>query len=112
RERFAAAGLSVEEGGESLDCLADRLVVPRVGSQVTLEHDGRIDAELLLLGSLLDDAQEVVAALVREPGDLERVIALGEAVGVVVDGFAGPREQAGGAVLFAQDQVRVALAAL
>ena len=45
----------------------------------------------------------------RRPG---KVVALDQAVGVVVDRLAGPRQQPGGRVVLAEDQVRVGLAAL
>ena len=49
---------------------------------------------------------------VGQPDDLEGVVAFEQAVGVVVDRLAGPGQQAGGRVVFAQDQVGVGLAAL
>ena len=56
--------------------------------------------------------QVVVALVVGEPDDLEGMVALVDAVGVVVDRLAGPGEQPGGRVLLAEDQVGVGLAAL
>ena len=106
------SAVAVKESGKPLDRLADRLVVPRVGRQIPLEHDGRVEVQLLLLRPLLDDSQKVVAAIVRQPGDLERVISLGQAVGVVVNCLARSGQQTGGAVFLAQDEVGVALAAL
>ena len=53
-----------------------------------------------------------LALLVRKPDDLEEVVALRGAVGVVVDRLAGPREPLGGQVVLGQDQERVDLAAL
>src|SRR5262249_31964111 len=52
------------------------------------------------------------AAFVRQPDYLEQVVPFDQAVRVVVDRLAGPREQAGRAVVLAQNQVRVCLAAL
>ena len=54
----------------------------------------------------------VVALVVGQPDDLEGMVPFEQAVGVVVDRLAGPREQAGGRVLFAENQVGVGLAAL
>ena len=64
------------------------------------------------LGHLLDPLQVLLPALVGQPDDLEEVVSLHHAVGVVIDGLAGPGEQPGGRVVFAQDQVRVGFAAL
>ena len=51
-------------------------------------------------------------ALVGQPDDLEGVVAFDQAVGVVVDRLAGPRQQAGRRVVGAEDQLGVGLAAL
>ena len=56
--------------------------------------------------------QNLLAAFVRQPDDLEQIVAFDQAVGVVVDRLAGPRQQPGGRVVLAQNQVRVGLAAL
>ncbi len=64
------------------------------------------------LAHLLDSLQVFFAALVREPDDLEEVVSLHHAVGVVIDRLARPGEQARGRVVFAQDQVGVGFAAL
>ena len=63
-------------------------------------------------GQLLNPLEVVLAALVGEPDDLERMVPFDQAVGVVVDRLAGPRQQPGGGVVLAEDQVRVGLAAL
>ena len=65
-----------------------------------------------LPGQLADAVQVVLALLVGQPDDLEDVVALDQAVGVVVDRLAGPRQQPGRRVVLAQDQVGVGLAAL
>ena len=53
-----------------------------------------------------------LAAIVGEPGDLEWAVAFDEAAGVVVDRLAGTREEAGGGVVVAENQVRVGLGGL
>ena len=66
----------------------------------------------MLARHLLDLLQVRFAVGVRQPDDLEEVVPFHHAVGVVVDRLAGPGQQPGGRVVFAQDQVRVGLAAL
>ena len=56
--------------------------------------------------------QVLVALGIGEPDHLEGMIPLVDAVGVVVDGFAGAGQQPRGRVLLAEDQVGVGLAAL
>ena len=59
------------------------------------------------------DAGEVgLALLLAEPDDLEGVVALDQAVGVVVDRLARARQQPGGGVVVGEDEVGVGLAAL
>ncbi len=54
----------------------------------------------------------MLAALVLQPHDLERIIAFDQTVGIVVDGFAGTREQPGRGIVVAQNDVPVGVAAL
>ena len=56
--------------------------------------------------------QNRLALLLRQPDHLEDLVALQGAVAVVVDRLAGARQQAGGAVVLVQNQLRVRLAAL
>ncbi len=67
---------------------------------------------MLPAGEVGKPAEILVALVVREPDDLEGMVALEQAVGVVVDRLAGPGQQPGGRVVFAEDQVGVGLAAL
>ena len=46
------------------------------------------------------------------PDDLERAVAFHRARGVVVDAFAGPREEARRGIVFVHDEVGVGLVAL
>ena len=96
--------------------LREQLVQERVlayfGRQVSFEDDRRRLLDILLAAHFLDVLQVLLAALVREPDDLEQVVSLHHAVGVVVDRLAGAGEQPGGGVVFAQDQVGVGFAAL
>ena len=87
-------------------------VLAHVRRQVPLEDDWRRLVDVPLVGHLLDPLQVLLATLVREPDDLEQVVPLHHAVGVVVDRLAGPGQQPGGRVVLAQDQVGVGLAAL
>ena len=65
-----------------------------------------------LLGQCVDRVQILLAPLVGQPDHLERMIPFDQAVGVVVNRLARRDEQPGRRVVFAQDQVRVGLAAL
>ena len=67
---------------------------------------------MLLAAHFLDSLQVLFAPLVREPDDLEQVVAFHHAVGVVVNRLAGTGQQPSGRVVFAQDQVSVGFAAL
>ena len=58
---------------------------------------------MALLVQLSQVLQVGFAALVGEPDDLEEVVALGGAVGVVVDRLAGAREPLGRQVVLGQD---------
>ena len=53
-----------------------------------------------------------LAAVVFQPRDLERVVPFQHSVRIVVDRLARPSQQACGGVVFREDQMRVALAAL
>ena len=87
-------------------------IVARVGQNVAFENDRRGARDMPLPGQLADVPQILVAIAVGEPHDLERMIAFVETVGVIIDGLAGPGEQPGRRVVFAEDQVGVGLAAL
>ena len=87
-------------------------VLARIGRDVAFEDDRRRPAKVSAAAELGQAAEVVVALVVGEPDDLERMVPFEQAVGVVVDRLAGPGQQAGGRVLFAEDQVGVGLAAL
>ena len=57
-------------------------------------------------------SSDLLALLLGEPDHLERVVAFDEAVLVVVDRLAGPRQQPRRGVVLAQDQLRVGVRAL
>ena len=100
-------GRGVEQRRGAAGCAA------RSAGGVPLEDDRRAGEDrLALAGQVAELLQVGLAALVGEPDDLEEVVPLGRAVGVVVDRLAGPGEQLGGGVLLAEDQVGVGLAAL
>jgi hypothetical protein len=65
-----------------------------------------------LLGERVDFVQQAVALLIRQPHDLEGAVALHRAGRVVVDAFAGPREQPRRGVVVIHDEVGVGLVAL
>ena len=89
------------------------MVARQHGGGVSFEDDRRAREDRLLRSGLLEQLfQMSFAALLRKPDHLEEVVALGRAVGVVVDGFAGAREHARRDVVFAQDQVSIVLTAL
>ena len=68
-------------------------VARQVGRGVALEDDRRARQDRLAApGQLVELLQVRLAALVGEPDDLEEVVPLGRAVGVVVDRLAGPGE--------------------
>lgn len=94
-----------------LQQVGQRRVATDVGVGVALE-DHRRSIRRPRPGQLADAVQVLLALRLAEPDDLERVVALDQAVGVVVDRLAGPRQQAGGGVVVAEDQVGVGLAAL
>ena len=52
-------------------------------------------------------AQKRVALVVVEPGNLKRVVPFEHSVGIIVDRLAGAREQPGGRIVLAEDQVRI-----
>ena len=84
-----------------------------VGLGVAFEDDrDAVRDRLALDGEVAELLQIGFPALVGEPDDLEEVVALDRAVGVVVDRLAGPGEELGGVVLLAEDQVGVGLGAL
>ena len=87
-------------------------VVAQIGRNVALEDDRRRRAQCRLPASWPTRCEVVVALVVGEPDDLEGMVALEQAVGVVVDRLARPGQQPGGRVVFAQDQVGVGFAAL
>ena len=95
-------------------CWRSRGLRARSAGGVTLEDDrrprpGRAPA---LVAHGADLLQVVFSPLVGEPDDLEEMVSLGRAVGVVVDGLARSRQPLGGQVVLGQDQERVDLAAL
>ena len=118
RDRVAEPGLSAERGGvgPGRRRRAGRRAggsCDRSAGSVPLEDDRRARQDGLALAARSWSCFEVgLAALVGEPDDLEEVVPLDHAVGVVVDRLAGAGEQPGGGVLLAQDQVGVGLAAL
>ena len=92
--------------------LFQQAIVAGIGGRVALENDGRRHLALPITSQAADPAEEVVLLVVRQPDDLERMVALVQPVGVVINGLARPGEQSRGRVLFAEDQMRVGLAAL
>jgi len=92
--------------------LAEARVLAGIGGLVALEDDSRRQCADPLARPFSQTLQQRFALLVRQPHHLERVVALVEAVGVVVDRLARPAQQPGGGVLFAEDQVGVGVAAL
>ncbi len=88
------------------------MVVAHIRRGVALEDHRRRRLRPAIRRHFADLVQVLLAPLVRQPYDLEGVVALDEAVGVVVDRFAGPRQQPGRGVVGAEDQLGVGLAAL
>ena len=73
---------------------------------------GDVPAVARRLVAGLDADQVLLALVVGEPRDLERAVAFDEPALVIVDRFAGAREQPGGGVVVAEDEVGVRLARL
>ena len=86
-------GRGVEQGGGAAGCgrgRPGRRPRRRSASRARIGVRSRREVAELL--------QVRLAAVVGEPDDLEEVVPLGLAVGVVVDGLAGPGEELGGGV--------------
>ena len=88
------------------------LVVHCRGRHISFEHDRRSCYQLPFGSEVRNPVQARVAFFVFEPGNLKRVVAFQQAIGVIVNCLAGASEQSGGCVLLAEDEVRVGLAAL
>src|SRR5262249_42012992 len=87
-------------------------VLSRIGSSVAFK-DNRLGRFCMPLASQFGDLlQSFFTFSIGEPHDLKRMIAFEEAVGVVVNRFAGAAEEARGCVVFAQNQMSVGFAAL
>ena len=56
--------------------------------------------------------QVLFALLIGQPGDLEGAVGLDQAAGIVIDRFAGAREQPRRRVAITQDELRIGLAGL
>lgn len=96
-------------GGEQI---LQHRVFPHVGRRVAFE-DNRPRIVCACLAGLFGDLDEIgVAFLVRQPDGLEGAVALDGAGGVVVDAFAGSREESRRGVVVIHDQVGVGLVAL
>ncbi len=116
--------------GFAAQCFASILFFAQVGRRVALEDDlaarlpivdrqlisrssGRCRVSALPFdGEFVNLPQVIFAHRFGEPRDLERVVPLQSSVGVVVDRLARTRKEARGRVAVAQDELRVALAAL
>ena len=109
-QAWSALGGSGQPGACSR--AASRWFLRGIGGEVPLEDDLLRRRPVAGQGELVDRAQVLLAARVGEPDDLEEVVPFDHAVGVVVDRLAGAGQQPRGAVVLAQDQVGVRLAAL
>src|SRR5207244_3623465 len=73
-----------------------QVVLRDLGGDVALEDDGRPRRpEAAFAGQRLHAGEVFFAARLRQPDDLEDVVALDKSVGVVLDRLAGPRQQPG-----------------
>ena len=96
-----------------LELLAKQGVARHIGRGVALEDDRRARRDrLAFLAHRADLLQIVFPRLVGEPDDLEEMVSLGRAVGVVVNRLARSREPLGGQVVLGQDQEGIDFAAL
>ena len=99
-------GRTLSNEGSQLDILADF----RRG--ISLEHDRHWRGLSTCTRERGDVIQDRIALLLRQPNDLERAVG-GERTGlVVVNAFAGPRQQARGRIVLVHDEVGVGLVAL
>ena len=88
-------------------------VVGQIRRHVALEHDRRREAVGVLgVHRRAHAGEHLVAFAVGQPADLEGVVALDHAVGVVINCLTGAVEQTGGRVVLAQNQVTISLRAL
>jgi hypothetical protein len=93
------------QGGLTVQERHQPLVLPHGGGAVALEDD-RLRTDNVAGGRHRADALEVLPTLlIGQPGDLERAVGLDESAGVVVNGFAGAGQEAGGGVVVAQDHL-------
>src|SRR5207253_4706723 len=99
--RGAAGGLSASgvahTGGQAasgteffLQYALEEMVLAEIRRGVAFEDDLRARCQPARAGQRLHAVEVIFLALVREPDDLEEVVAFLEAVGVVVNRFAGP----------------------
>ena len=88
-------------------------VAGRVGCLVAVEDDaGQCGDVGSTVGQPSQRAQIPLPAFIVQEHNLERIVAGDHAVGVVVDRLAGTRQQAGGGVVFTENQAGVGLVAL
>src|SRR5262245_9934976 len=89
------------------------MVLADIRWSISFKNDLRLGSyKCLLARQLLNLSEILLALLLCEPNDLERVVALDETISVIVNRFARPRQQPGGGVVVTENDVPVGFAAL
>ena len=80
----------------------------RFGRLIPVEDQPRQGRDVVPgVGQLSQPAEEPFPSFLPEPDDLERIVPLDHAVGIVVDRFTGPGQQPSGGIVFTENQAAV-----